>query len=522
MTEQRKSLGYFIGHVNDPEHRFKASSGGIGTMLQKYLLSTGRYGTSMTFQFNAAKCMYEAKIIHTAEEVNICGSIYQDINIANFIRDHIKEISNGIVVSCPPCQVAVIRSMLAKESIPCFIISFCCSGQTIIEGTWKYYEFLGIKKEDVINMQYRGNGWPSGIQIWLKDGTKIFKDNWSQPWVTLHSSGFYKPKRCHHCTFDTSYNSDISLADPWLKGYIGQDKIGSTLFLVNTKNGQDAIHDLFQNDQIVYEITDYNCYYTAQRPNVEKSNKRLQQKGDLRFLKSLVEKPAMRAFLTAGVKRMQLFIKIRHSFQYTSPLDIINRSIMKFVQRLKDKYRYFVFSHKIGGHDGRFHVFQGVITNNPQYVFLGKNVSIGSNTFLNAVDFYQGTHYTPVIKLGEGTSVGKGCTFSSINRVEIGKHVLFAGQVHITDHSHGYENIEQPIMPQQLITKGPVIIEDDCWLGYGCEVLSGVHIGRHSVVAARAVVTKDVPAYSIVAGNPARIVKRYNFDAKQWEHIKRQ
>ena len=91
MAEQRKPLGYFIGHVNDSEHRYKASSGGIGTMLQKHLLSTGQYGTSITFQFNAKRCMYEAKLIHTAEEVNICGSIYQDINIAQFVRDdHIR------------------------------------------------------------------------------------------------------------------------------------------------------------------------------------------------------------------------------------------------------------------------------------------------------------------------------------------------------------------------------------------------------------------------------------------------
>ena len=97
--------------------------------------------------------------------------------------------------------------------------------------------------------------------------------------------------------------------------------------------------------------------------------------------------------------------------------------------------------------------------------------------------------------------------------------MLFAGYVHITDHSHGYENIDIPIAQQPLISKGGVVIEDQCWLGFGCEILSGVHIGKHSIVAARAVVTKDVPPYSIVAGNPARIVKKYNFDNKHWERI---
>ncbi|WP_081741592.1 hypothetical protein [Bacteroides reticulotermitis] len=51
-------------------------------------------------------------------------------------------------------------------------------------------------------------------------------------------------------------------------------------------------------------------------------------------------------------------------------------------------------------------------------------------------------------------------------------------------------------------------------------MLSGVHIGTHSIVAARAVVTKDVPSYSIVAGNPAKVIKRYNFEIKKWERMK--
>ena len=76
-----------------------------------------------------------------------------------------------------------------------------------------------------------------------------------------------------------------------------------------------------------------------------------------------------------------------------------------------------------------------------------------------------------------------------------------------------------PITVQPLISKGGVEIGDHCWLGFGCEILSGVNIGKHSIIAARAVVTKDVPSYSIVAGNPAKIVKKYNFVTKEWEKI---
>ncbi len=518
MIEQRNPLGYFIGHVNNSEHRYKASSGGIGTMLQKHLLSTGQYGTSITFQFNADKCMYEAKLIHAAEEVNICGSVYQDIDIVRFISENIGQISNGIIVSCPPCQVSVIRNMLQKEGIPCFIISFCCSGQTTIEGTWKYYELLGIKKEYVANMQYRGNGWPSGIQIWLKDGRTVFRDNYTEPWKTLHASRLYQSKRCLSCILETSYKSDISLADPWLIEYLEKDKIGSTLFIINSSKGSAAIGALAKKNLVEYESIDFNCYYSAQRPNVEKRNRMLHQNSCLKRLNLIVEKPTVRAFFTKGIKQMTLLIKIRHVLEYSSHFNVFFK--MRLWNKIKNRYRFLVFSHKIGGHDGRFNIQTGVVANNPRCVFLGKNVNIGSNTFFNAVTYYQGTRYNPVIKIGEGTSIGRNCTLSSIIRVDIGKHVLFASQIHITDHSHGYQDIDRPISPQQLTTKGPVIIEDDCWLGFGCEILSGVHIGKHCVVAARAVVTKDVPSYCIVAGNPARIVKQYNFQTQQWESVK--
>lgn len=313
MVEQRNPFVYFIGHVNDPVHRFKASSGGIGTLFQKHLLSTGQYGTSITFQFNAEKCMYEAKLIHTAEEVNICGSIYQDINIANFVRDHIRDISNGIVVSCPPCQVTAIRNMLKKEGIPCFIISFCCSGQTTIEGTWKYYELLGIKKEDVVNMQYRGNGWPSGIQIELNNGIVIRKSNYTYPWNLLHQSLLFRPKRCLSCSIKTSPNADVSLADPWLKEYIENDEIGNTVVICNNV-GSEIIRKM--QDTLVLKDIDEYTYIKSQRGTIQtKSRARLHKRYNK--IVGLMGKDGSlyRKIATSSATCLKLHIKILYVLQ---------------------------------------------------------------------------------------------------------------------------------------------------------------------------------------------------------------
>ena len=183
---------------------------------------------------------------------------------------------------------------------------------------------------------------------------------------------------------------------------------------------------------------------------------------------------------------------------------------MKIINRIVGYVRYRYWARRLGSYEGKFSIQPHCDVNNPQcYTYIGPVIKDN------------GIEYTPKIIIGEGTWVGKHCSIAAIDRVEIGKHVLFAGYVHMTDHSHGYEDITSPISPQPLFSKGPIIIEDDCWLGFSCEILSGVHIGKHSVVAARSVVTKDVPPYSIVAGNPARLIKQYNFETKKWEKVQK-
>lgn len=193
--------------------------------------------------------------------------------------------------------------------------------------------------------------------------------------------------------------------------------------------------------------------------------------------------------------------------------------ISRIAEKLKNKIRFRRYKNRLGGYDKLFSIGENVVMNNPQCIYLGKNVGIGANSYFGPVTNYIGIAYNPKIVIGEGTWVGKNCSIAAINRVEIGKNVLFAGHVHITDHSHEYEDISKPVNVQPLISKGPVIIEDDCWLGFSCEILSGVHIGKHCVVAARAVVTKDIPSYSIVAGNPAKIIKRYDMELGKWVRV---
>ena len=103
-----------------------------------------------------------------------------------------------------------------------------------------------------------------------------------------------------------------------------------------------------------------------------------------------------------------------------------------------------------------------------------------------------------------------------IGPVSIGNSVIIAQNVVLSGLNHGYEGIHVPIKDQPCTT-AEIIVEDECWIGANAVITAGVRIGKHSIVAGGSVVTKDVPAYSVVGGNPAKVLKRYNFETSAWE-----
>ena len=109
------------------------------------------------------------------------------------------------------------------------------------------------------------------------------------------------------------------------------------------------------------------------------------------------------------------------------------------------------------------------------------------------------------VMIGDHTRIGLHNTI--IGPVTIGSHVNLAQGITVTALNHNFEDSEKRI-DEQGVSTSAVTIEDDIWIGANAVVLSGVTIGHHSVVAAGAVVTKDVPPHSLVAGVPAKIIKQ--------------
>lgn len=142
----------------------------------------------------------------------------------------------------------------------------------------------------------------------------------------------------------------------------------------------------------------------------------------------------------------------------------------------------------------------------PEFCRIGSRVLLGERTWLNAKD--DRGDGQPTLRIGDGTYVGRFAQINAWRSVTIGRDVLIADRVFISDADHTFSNPETPIRLQGDSFLGAVTLRDGCWIGIGAVILPGVTVGRNAVVAANAVVTNDVPDHTVVGGVPARVIKQ--------------
>ena len=142
-------------------------------------------------------------------------------------------------------------------------------------------------------------------------------------------------------------------------------------------------------------------------------------------------------------------------------------------------------------------------------ITLGKKSVIEDYTIINngMVDIFIGdyTHVTSRVKL--------------VGPVTLGNYVTIGSGAQITGLTHNYLDVTRPIA-KQGVTPNRTVVEDDVWIGGNSCINQGITIGTHSIIASGSVVTKNVPPYSVVGGNPARILRQYDFEKQEWTKIK--
>lgn len=151
-----------------------------------------------------------------------------------------------------------------------------------------------------------------------------------------------------------------------------------------------------------------------------------------------------------------------------------------------------------------------------RFIHLGNRATIDKYSWISAVETYAGKHYKPMILLGDDVHIGRYSCLTSILSIIIEEGCLLSEHVYISDLAHGLDPEGGPMVEQPLVSKGAVRIGKHSFIGYRACIMPGVTLGKHCVVGANSVVTRSFPEYSMIAGCPARLVKRYCGDSHTW------
>lgn len=138
-------------------------------------------------------------------------------------------------------------------------------------------------------------------------------------------------------------------------------------------------------------------------------------------------------------------------------------------------------------------------------IAIGSGVFVGAGSWLQVLEEGDGV----ALEVGDGTSIAGNCVLSAARSVRLGRKVLLARNVYISDHIHAYGDTGRAVLEQGVEQIREVVVEDGAWLGQNVVVCPGVTIGRGAVVGANSVVLEEVPAHSLAVGAPARVVREF-------------
>ncbi len=153
-----------------------------------------------------------------------------------------------------------------------------------------------------------------------------------------------------------------------------------------------------------------------------------------------------------------------------------------------------------------------------EYIAVGEYVRILHHLRIEAISQWREQIFSPKISIGDYVTMEQNCHIIAADELTIGNHVTISGNVFISDTEHEYEKLDTNIHQQNLKVK-KVSIGDYCFIGYGAVIQAGTVLGKHCIVGSNAVVKGVYEDYSVIAGVPARVVKKYNPTTETWEKV---
>lgn len=194
---------------------------------------------------------------------------------------------------------------------------------------------------------------------------------------------------------------------------------------------------------------------------------------------------------------------------------LLHKNIVKLISFLITNLntQYIVKQLKISGKNPN--IMFPITTHGLENISIGDNFALCARARIETYSKHLENNYTPEMIFGDNVNIGYDCHIGCVNKVIIGNNVLMASKIFITDHFHGdtsNESLKFSPNLRKVISKGPVVIEDNVWIGEGVAIMPNVRIGENSIIGANSVVTKDIPKNSVVVGVPSRVIKNIDLE----------
>lgn len=190
---------------------------------------------------------------------------------------------------------------------------------------------------------------------------------------------------------------------------------------------------------------------------------------------------------------------------------------MRLYTKLKNFFWYrvtqYIYSRSFASIGKHTTIYSPRQIDNASSIYIAEKVAIKDGAWLMG-----NVEQKKTLSIEAGTAIGHFAHIIALHDVVIGKDVLIADKVFISDCTHRYEDIDIPIIHQGVDMLNSVYIGDGSWIGENV-CIQGCKIGKHCVIGSNSVVTKDIPDYSVAVGVPAKVVKKYNFEKKTWEKV---
>ncbi len=188
---------------------------------------------------------------------------------------------------------------------------------------------------------------------------------------------------------------------------------------------------------------------------------------------------------------------------------------INLLETLLARIKTAIYYRRIFGSVGRKSIiYRPLLLSNVRFVDIGNRTIIRPNARIETVVLDERT--PPKLSIGDNVNIEQNVHIVCSSRITLGSRISIAPNCCVLDTHHPYQDFDDARKVGDRISSAPVQIEDDTWIGFGCIILPGVHIGKHCVIGANSTVTSEIPDYSVAAGSPASIRKKYDPVKKEW------